>query len=541
MTGIAKPISRTLAGALDEIAARQGDHAAILYEGETLSYAELRDASMAVAKSLLALGIRPGDRVGALLGNQPEWVMMAMGAAYVGAVFVPFNTWYKRAEIDWTLRHCGLSCFVCLARFLKQDFAQVVQDLFPNLGQATTGARALEGYPMLKAVVMLGGELPGALTWNAFLALGAGRTTQSVHAALAAVRPDDIAYILYTSGSTAEPKGVMLAHGGVVGNGWDIGARRWVTAEDRVWLGSPLFYALGATNALPVTFTRGATLVLQGAFDAGKAIRVIEQTQSTVYYGTGNMTRAILDHPEYRQSRIGSLQKGNAGTMTEYKRMTLIEMGMSQACAAYGLTESYGQAMVGNPDDPLEVKLHTNGHALPGFEVSIVDPQTGRALRTGEIGLVLLKGYTTPGYYRNEEENARTLRPDGYFDTGDLGAIDSAGRLLFHARMKEVIKTGGINVSPLEIEQLLVQHPHIRDAHVIGVPNAARGQLIVAFVDADRVLAEREVREFIRERAASFKVPHHVLFRTTAQLPRVATGKVAKHRLLEEARDELGL
>jgi fatty-acyl-CoA synthase len=534
-----RPHGLTLASVLEEVADRRPAHPAILYRDETISYGELRDAARSIASSLLALGVRRGDRVGALLSNQPEWVMMAMGAAYVGAVFVPFNTWYKRNEIGWLLRHCGVCCFVVADRFLKQDYTLVLRELLPELRQCIPGGLAAREFPSLRSLVVLGQSMAGAFTWEEFLSVGARQSRREVSEARAAVIPDDPAFILYTSGSTADPKGVLLAHGGIIANGWDMGTRRGVTADDRVWLGSPLFYGLGAANALPVTLTRGATLVLQGAFDAGTAIGVIERTRSTVYYGTGNMSRAILDHPDYERRRIATLQKGNAGTMTEYKRLTLVEMGIAQACAAYGLTESYGNATVSEVDDPLDVKLSTSGRPLPGIEVTIVDPQSGRPLGCGEIGLILLRGHTTPGYYNNDEENRRAFRGDGSFDTGDLGSLDPQGRLRFHARLKEVIKSGGINVSPMEVEQLLVQHPHIRDAHVVGIPHATRGQIVVAFVDADVALPEEEVRDFIRDRAASFKVPHRILFRDAAQLPRLASGKVAKLRLAEEASEEI--
>jgi len=371
--------------------------------------------------------------------------------------------------------------------------------------------------------------------------LGRGVPGVALDEALAAVRAEDIVFILYTSGSTADPKGVTLAHGGVVGNGWDMGVRRRIVPDDRVWLGSPLFYALGATNALPVALTHGASLVLHGHFEAGRAIDAIERTGATVWYGTGNMSRAVLDHPDYAYERIATLQKGSAGTMTEYKRMTLVEMRMAQACGAYGLTETYGQATVHEADDPLEVKLHTNGRVLPGMEIAIVDPSSGEPLARGETGLVLVRGHTTPGYFRNEAENARTLRADGWFDTGDLASLDAESRLVFHARLKEVIKTGGINVSPMEVEQLIVKHPDVKDAHVVGVPDPVRGQLIVAFVDTDAPLDETAIREFVKQRAASFKVPHRVLFRASDALPRLASGKVAKWRLVQEAASVLGV
>ncbi len=539
MSIFVRPASRTIAGVFDELAERQPGHPAIFYDGEAISYRELRDEAFAIARSLIALGVKPGDKVGALLGNQPEWVMMAVGAACAGAVFVPFNTWYKRSEIEWTARHCGISVFVCLDRFLKQDFASVLQEVFPTLATGTAGQLSLPGFDKLRSVVVLGRSLPGTFGWDEFRGLGAGQPSGVERVALEAVQAQDTAFILYTSGSTSEPKGVMLTHGGVVGNGWDMGVRRLVTPEDRVWVGTPLFYALGAANAWPVTFTHGATLVLQGAFDPGKTIQVVERTEASVYYGTGNMTLAILDHPDYRQSRIGSLKKGNAGMTPEYKRLTLVEMKMNFACGAYGLTETYGHCTVHEADDPVEVKLHTHGRALPGMALKIVDPVTGEPKAAGEPGLVLVKGFTTPGYYRNDQESARAIRADGFFDTGDLASLDPEGRFVFHSRIKEIIKTGGINVSPIEIEQLLAQHAQVRDAHVVPVPDARRGQLIVAFVVAEEAISEQALKDFVKARAASFKVPHHVLFRTNEQLPRLASGKVAKARLVDAAVAEL--
>jgi fatty-acyl-CoA synthase len=535
------PPRATLGAVLDQMARTAGQRPAVIHFEETISYRELQQRAREAARALLALGIKRGDRVGVLLGNQPEWMVMCFAAAYVGATFVPLNTWYKKTELAWTLRHCELSVVVAAGRFLNQNYAAILQDLLPGLAQAQPGNLQSIEYPHLRVLAVLGDPLAGTLSWPELLAQARHATDADVESAAAAVRESDPAFVLYTSGSLAAPKGVVLNHGGVIRNAFAMGERRSIHSEDRVWLGSPLFYGLGATNAMPVALTHGAALVLQGSFDAGTAIKTVADTQATVYYGTGNMTRAILDHPDYAQAKVGSLKKGNAGTSTEYKRMTLVEMGVSLACPAYGLTESYGNATVGMADDPLDVKLHTSGRPLPGFELLVVDPATSEPLPAGRVGLVLLRGYTTPGYLGNPEETARALRPDGFFDTGDLGLLDAEGRFVFHARLKEVIKSGGINVSPLEVEQLLVQHPDVRDAYVVGVADPTRGELIVAFVDVRRAVDARALREFVKERAASFKVPHHVLFRTEQQLPRLQSGKVSKYRLVEDAQRELGL
>jgi fatty-acyl-CoA synthase len=528
-----RPAGKTLA----EVVAGQPPTAPAIFFGEdVITYGDLNVRALEAARAMAAHGVGVGSRVGALFGNEPDWVITALAASALGAVFVPLNTWYKAAELAWTMRHCGLSLLILRRRFLKTDYGQVLSDVIPELARARAGALRSDAFPELRAVVVAGESLPGTMDWREFLNAG-----QGVSLPTRPVDPESTAYVLYTSGSTAEPKGVMLRHRGVVENGFDLGQRRAMGQEDRTFLATPLFYALGATNALPATFTAGGAIVLQGAFEAGGAIEMIRRTGATVYYGTGNTSRAIIDHPSYSRAAVGSLKKGNAGLGAEYKRLTLVEMGITGAVPAYGLTETYGNATVGSPDDPLEVKLATDGRPLPGMEMLIVDPQTGRPLPQGEIGLVLIRGHTTPGYLDNPVETAKALRPDGFFDTGDLGAFDADGRFIFHARLKEVIKTGGINVSPAEVEQLLVGHPDVRDAFVVGVADPARGELVVAFVDALGPVSEGTLKSYVKERAASYKTPHHILFRREEQLPRLATGKVAKHRLAEEARRELGL
>jgi len=536
-----RPSGNRLAAVLDSQAAIAPGRTAILYRDRAIGYAALQAESIAAAKSLVHFGVGRGDRVGVLLGNQPEWVIMALASSYLGATLVPLNTWYKETELRWTLRHCGLKLLVSAARFIKADYRALLGKIVPEAAGAAPGAIASAEFPALKALFFTGEVASGTPDWESFLRAGEAVPDADFAAASARATGEDAASILYTSGSTAEPKGVLLNGAGAVANGFELGRRRDIQAEDRVWCGTPLFYGLGATNAFPATLTRGATMVLQDYFDAGSAIELVRRTEATVYYGTGNMTRAMLDHPDYAQAKVGSLQKGNAGTVAEYKRLTLIEMGIKGAVPAYGLTETYGNATVGWPDDPLEAKLETSGTPLPGMEMRIVDPQSGRDLPRGEVGLVLIRGHTTPGYLNNPEETARALRPDGFFDTGDLGRFDADGRFIFHSRLKEVIKSGGINVSPVEVEQLIASHPDIRDAYVVGVADPVRGELVVAFVDAVARLGESEVQAYVKERAASFKVPHHVLFRSEGQLPRLASGKIAKHRLQEEARRELGV
>ena len=319
------PRSDTLTGVLDQVAMETPKSPAIFYGGGALSYEEVRNESRRVAKGLLAVGVRRGDRVGVLLGNQPEWLIGAYGAAYVGAVTVPLNTWYKRNEIEWTLRHAGVVALIAATSFLKQDFAAMLDLIAPKLTQLQT--------------LILVGQTPGAFGWDDLIRCGHSVSEAQLNDAHALVGPDSLAFVLYTSGSTAEPKGVLLRHGGVTANGRQIGTRRDVVAADRIWLGSPLFYGLGATNALPVALTHGAALVLHDYFEPARAIQAIASTDATVWYGTGNMARAIMEHPSFTRRKVATLHKGNAGIGAANKRLTLVEMGITGATQAYGLTE----------------------------------------------------------------------------------------------------------------------------------------------------------------------------------------------------------
>jgi len=527
------PEARTLGGALDEVATWAAARPAILYAGDTLSYAQLRDASRAAARALQSAGVGRGDRVALLDGNRPDWIVAAFGVLRLGATVVPINTWYRASEIAWLLRHSGARAVVCAPSVRGIDFASMLAKVLPELASSEPGRLHSAAAPLLRTVAFSGPPAAGALSWLEMTA--AADSTSSDDAS-----PEDAAFILYTSGSTAEPKGVTLHHRGLVENGHAIGERRDITPDDRVWVGAPLFYALGAANAMPAGLTRGAALVLQDFFEAERAISVIESTQSTVYYGVGAMSHAILNHSAYARERVASLRKGNAGLGAAYKRLTLIEMGIDRATPSYGLTESYGNATGGLPDDDLETKLDTEGAPLPGIEIRIVDPADGTPLGRGRPGLILLRGNVTSGYFASPELTAAAFRADGWFDTGDLGELDRAGRLIFHARLKEVIKSNGVNVSPLEVERLLASHPSVRDAFVVGVPDQTLGELIVAVVVPRQHVREDELKAFIKSSAASFKVPHHIVFREDEAVPRLPSGKVPRYVLREQVLKELG-
>jgi fatty-acyl-CoA synthase len=328
----------------------------------------------------------------------------------------------------------------------------------------------------------------------------------------------------------------MLAHGDVIDNGFHIGERQHLTGADRVWLAVPLFWSFGSANALPAILTHGGCVVLQESFEAGRALELLERERCSVYYGMANMARAILEHPERRQRRLDAMRTGLTIGPPEDIEMTMDAVAARELCNVYGATETYGNCAVTDAHDPLPLRLHTQGQPLPGMEIRVVHPEMRHPLPPGEVGELAVRGWITPGYYRAPELDAHAFDLDGYFLTGDLGLIGDDGRVRFRGRLKEMIKTGGINVAPLEVEQVLLQHPDVKQAYVVGVPDRERDEIVAAALELrpGAPADARAIVAFCRERLASYKVPSRLAFRKADEFPHTPTGKIHKPGLREE-------
>jgi len=305
---------------------------------------------------------------------------------------------------------------------------------------------------------------------------------------------------------------------------------------DRVLLAPPLFWAYGACNALPATFSHGAALVLQSRFDAGDWIGLIERHRCTAAYTLPTITGAVLRHPEFRAERVASLRTGLMIGSPEEVRIAAKELGAAQICNIYGATEIYGNSCVTPCEWPLERRMAGQGSPLPGVRLRIVDPDAGMAMPCGETGTLEVAGYVTPGYCgASAEHNSAAFTEDGYFRTGDLGFVDEAGGFHFVARNSDIIKRAGINVSPAEIESILLTHPAVAQAAVVGAIAGERGEAIVAFVVPQPMaeISAEALRAHCRAVASSYKVPDRIEIR--AALPVTETGKLFRRSLKEEA------
>ncbi|MBI1734590.1 MAG: AMP-binding protein [Candidatus Rokubacteria bacterium] len=522
------PRSRTLPDLLDEMAARHPDREAVVGGDERLTYAEYRTRVRQLAKGLHRLGVRRGDKVALLMENRTEWLLTDFAVQLLGATLVAVSTWSRRRELGYVLRHSDASTLVTTDRFRGQDYLAMLDEI------------GRDRLPGLRRVVALGAHGRDVTPFDELCELGARVPDAVIDACQRAVTPDDVAYILYTSGTTSTPKGVQLRHRGLVENMFAIGERQHLTPDDRLWMGISLFWGFGCENALLAVMTHGGAVVLQAEFDAGEALALLERERCTVYYGTPNMALALWEHPDRPRRDLSSLRTGAAIGSPPAMQMVM-DLGAREICNVYGLTECYGNATVTDAHDPVEVRLHTVGRPLPGMQLRIVDPATRRALPRGEVGEILIRGHVTPGYYKDAEQNATAFDAGGWFLSGDLGLIDGDGRLRFRGRIKEMVKTGGINVAPVEVEEILLTHPAVEQVYVVGVPDPRKEEVLAAVV----VLREGhetspdELRAFCRASLAAFKVPQHVRLAKRAALPVTATGKVQKVKLQETLAAEL--
>ena len=520
-----RPASHTLPDLLDEITARGPARELIVGGAERLTYGETRARARQLAKGLIRLGIGRGDRVALVMSNRPEWLLIDFAVTLLGATLVPISTWSRPREIEYVLNHCGARTLITMPRFAGQHYLD---------GLAEMGGPGSARLPHLRHLVVAGGPASGPLVaFDSLWKLGRDVSDAELEAAQRAVRPEDVACILYTSGTTSTPKGVQLCHGGLVENMYNIGERQHLIAADRMWMGISLFWSFGI-NALTAVMTHGGAVVLQEQLDPGEALALIERERCSVYYGTPNIALALWEHPDRPQRNLTSLRTGAAIGSPAAMQMVM-DLGAREICNVYGLTECYGNCAVTDAHDSPEVRRTTSGRPLPGMEIRVVDRETRRPLPVGEVGEILVRGLLTPGYYRDPEKNAPAFDREGFLITGDLGFVGDDGRVRFRGRIKEMVKTGGINVAPLEVEEVLLGHPAVEQAYVVGLPDPRKEEILVAVVvlkPGERA-APDALRALCKDALAAYKVPQEIHVMKREDLPITSTGKVQKFRLAQ--------
>lgn len=512
------PASRTVPDLLDEMAERFGPREFLVDGADRYSYEAFRLAVRCHAKGLIAIGVAPGDRFAILMDNRAEWLTAYFAAISVGAEIVALNCWSSGAELAYQFGHAKVRFLVAGGEIRERPLPSLLSELGENAPQH---------------VICVAPEVPeGMVAFHELPDRGRQVSDTQLAAARKTVRPDGTACILYTSGSTATPKGVPLLQHGMIDNMWRIGERQQLGPEDRLWLAVSLFWSFGCVNALFTLMTHGGTVVLQRSFNAGEALALIERERCTVFYGTPNMSLALWEHPDRPKRDLSSLRTGaTIGTPDQVRR--IVALGATEICNVYGLTEAYGNSAVGDAKDPLDIRLNTCGRPLDDVEIRIVDPESRAPLPAGETGEILVRGFLTPGYLDDPDRTAESFDDEGFLLTGDLGMIDAEGYLIFRGRLKEMVKTGGINVAPTEVEKVLAAHPDVEEAHVTGIPDPRLDEALAAVIVPREGAAPRETDliAFGRAKLAAYKVPRLYRFVAPSELPLTSTGKLQKNRL----------
>lgn len=530
---------------LQASAAARGDGDALVLPDRHLSHRQIYASARAWAKALIAMGVERGQNVGILLTTRPEFVELMFGITMIGAIAVPINARYQSHELAFLVHDADLVALFTTGKVADQlNFANRLESAFPALSSADPRELKLDAAPALRRIICLDPPCsPFMLSRDTAIGLGAPVPDATLDARMDAVDPQDIALILYTSGTTATPKGAMISHRAIIGNSRNLGKRYQVTAQDKVWSPLPIFHIAGILPLTMVLDAGGAYLTVPH-FDAGTALAMLSREGATVAYPSFvTIMQDLITHPTFADTDLSKLRLMNSNFAVQpawIKDAMTRAMPHTIQVGTYGLTEGAGTVCTSNIDDSFALRTERLGVPLDEWEVRIVDLETGKDCALGERGEIVTRGPNMlRGYYNSPEKTAEALR-DGWFHSGDIGSFDENGHIMFHGRTKDMLKIGGENVAAAEIESMLQSHPAVQLAQVIGVPDARYVEVPAAFVElaAGAVASEAELIAHCKGKLASFKIPRHIRF--IEEWP-MSTSKIQKFRLRTELVEELGL
>jgi fatty-acyl-CoA synthase len=542
-------IGATIGDMYDRVAMQFPDHEALVsrHQGVRWTYRELQDQCDRFARALLALGLRKGDRVGIWSPNHVEWVVAQFATPKIGVILVNINPAYRTHELEYALRQSACAALIIAPPFKTSEYGRLLLEVCPELRDCAPGALQSAKLPELKTVIAFGDQsVPGAWTWDDVLTRAELVAPDELARVQAGQQFDDPINIQYTSGTTGFPKGATLSHHSILNNGYFIGERMRLTDADRLCIPVPFYHCFGMVLGNLACVTHRATMVIPApVFDPLATLEAVEAERCTALHGVPTMFIAELNHPEFDRFDLSTLRTGiMAGSPCPIEVMKQVntKMHMDEVTICYGMTETSPVSFQSTTDDPTEKRVSTVGRIHPHVECKIVDPQTGAVVPRGQTGELLSRGYIVMlGYWDNPEATAGAIDAGRWMHTGDLATMDADGYVNIVGRSKDMIIRGGENIYPLEIEQFLYRHPKIRDVQVIGVPDAAYGEQVMAWVilKPGEAASADELRAFCDEQIAYFKIPKYWYF--TDHFPMTVTGKVQKFLMRQQAIAELGL
>ncbi len=537
----------TIGAALDRAADIWADRDALVvcHQDIRWSYAELRERADRVASGLLALGLRPGDRLGIWSPNNAEWLLTQYAAAKAGVILVTINPAYRAAEVEYVLNLSQCRGLVLARSFKSSDYVGMMRSLLPELVDGAWPADSAR-LPHLKIAILVSDTSePGFLPFDEVALAATAETDEQVRALAPTLQCDDPINIQFTSGTTGSPKGATLSHHNILNNAFYLTDGLRLTEADRLCLPVPLYHCFGMVAGNLGCLVHGAAVIYPGeGFDPGAVLAAVEAERCTALFGVPTMFIAELDHPDFASFDLKTLRTGIMGGSPcpiEIVKRVVDRMHMRDLAIAYGMTETSPGTFLSRLDDPLERRATTIGRVLPHVEAKVVDLD-GKMVAAGDKGELCIRGYVVMlGYWDDDAKTRETIDSARWLHTGDLAMIDAEGYCAIVGRIKDMVIRGGENLYPREIEDFLFQHPRVQTVQVVGVPDDKFGEELCAWIRLTdgETLVEEEIRAFCRGRIAHQKIPRYIRF--VDSFPMTVTGKIQKFLIRRHMIEELGL
>ena len=531
---------RTLGETTGEAARKWGSREALVFGDKRWTWTEFEADVIAAAKGLIALGVKPGEKVALWMNNKPEWLFLMYATAKIGAVLVPLNTRYRSDDIQYVLSQSNTGTLLSDDRSGPVSYLDMVKEVIPHPKSLEEG---IKEFPDLRRIVFVGDECySGTTLWKEALVSGKSITDAELQERESRVKPDDLMLIGYTSGTTGDPKGVMHSHINIR-NCMERASTLGITFTDIHINYLPMFHIYALSEVMMICALTGAKQILMESFDAKEALTLIEREQVSLAHGFDTHWKDLLDSQSALQANVSSLRLGTlpAGTEATIPVAELVQDIFCPTVSGFGMTETWAFAALSFPTDTREQRIYASGYPMSDISFQVVNPETGIPVEPKELGELRVKGYTLmQGYYKRPQATAESFTEDGWFKTGDTAKIRQDGRLIFLGRYKDMLKVGGENVSPAEVEAHLMKISGIQAISVVAYPDERLHEVAVAFtiLKSDSMLTADEITGFLKGKIASFKIPRHIIF--VKEFPMTSSGKVQKARLRKQAIEILG-
>jgi fatty-acyl-CoA synthase len=529
-----KWVDKTLWKVLEEAAGENYNRVAVIFKDQRFTYGDFLKRVERLAIGLLRLEVKKGDKISIWCPNCPEWLVAKFAIASIGGVLVPISTRFRISELDYVLRNSNSTTILIGEEILNINFVEMIHEILPEIENHEAGKIESERFPLLKNIICVGNpKYRGIFSYGVVEKSGNDSSCQSeLEKIRNSILIDDVVNILYTSGTTGLPKGVMLTHK-LLSNAFYVGEELQLTPHDKLLLYLPFNHCFGLHNGVCGGITHGSTIILMDYFDAETSLKLIEKHKVTVLFGVPTMYLMQIDHPNFSHYNLSSLRTGmigGAGAPASMIQEIMDKMGIA-LISTYGMTETSCAVTQTRYRDSAELVSKTVGIPLPHLEMKIIGSDKSQ-LPPNVEGEICIRGPSVmKGYYNNLEETKKLIDEEGWIHSGDLGAVDEKGYYKITGRLKDLIIRGGENIAPGEIENFLYQHPDIQQAQVVGIPDEKFGEAIAAFVilKTGKSLTPEDVIHFCKGKIASYKIPSVVKF--LSEFPTTAAGKIKKYEL----------